>query len=445
MLLVFVGFIGTRVIERYYSHTVEQENSRRDDAPSDTAITDVVVQEQEVESAEPAQVIRETQNDPLPDNFLDGYEDVMEIGSVITDFSDSRDTLVWKNRPLMVYYSIDPSLSRLGQTYMENYRPRFGAIVLFQPRTGRVIAVNSYVNPDNPESTGKLREPIYTNGRIPAASIAKIITATAAVEVLGFSDNHILQYTGDKHTLNEYQLLEDLTAGIDISLRRAFAESINPVFGTLGMFELGANNLNKYAQNYGFNTTIPFIREVDTSHYGYPQSPREIARASSGFNYTNTLTAVHGAMIAGAVANKGTMIRPTMIDSIVDIHTGNNLYTRQGRYWRRAFMPDTYGSLNKMMEDVSRYGTAKSAFKYVRNSPRFNDFHYGGKTGTLTMDDYGMVDWFVGYLADQESVEQNIACAVLLIKPPKWRGRSSFIGAELMRRYIMDLQETSEE
>ncbi|ERP31533.1 penicillin-binding transpeptidase domain-containing protein [Chitinivibrio alkaliphilus] len=438
LFLILVSFFFSRVIIPSFRGEVEppkraDQTPVKDDARPDTT---------EPSDTVPTQEVALDTSATLPPSFSLTHDDLPQLlKSASQDFTGTPDTLVWQDRSMIVHYSMKPRLNRLGKSFMESYRPRFGAVVLFQPKTGRILSLSSYENPDNPESMSEFSTPVYTNASIPAASIAKIVTATAAVEILGHTEQHVLRYHGDKYTLEEDQLQQHLSAGIDISLRRAFAESINPVFGTMGIFELGANNLYTYAQNFGFNTKIPFMLPVDTSVFHYPQTNLEIAQAASGFSYTNTISPIHGALMAGAIANQGIMLTPTIVDSVIDLETEKQVYARSDSYWRRAFKAKNYPPLNEMMKDVSRYGTATSAFTFVRDSPRFRDFHYGGKTGTLTMAGYGLVDWFVGYLLDEDDVEQNVACAVVMIKPPRWQGRSSYIGAELMRRHVMNLQE----
>ncbi|MGM0443483.1 MAG: penicillin-binding transpeptidase domain-containing protein [Fibrobacterota bacterium] len=440
LIAAFLIYWSARIVysgnESAPSDTAPKETTVAAQSAPDTTAQEAVAAESETA---PPEV---TASEIVPEGFLT-EEEIPALASVMGGFRP-EDTLVWKDRSVQVFTSLETSLNKLSRMYMQEYRPRYGAVVVFQPRTGRVLGLHSYVNPDNDSTVQSLDMPLYTNGSIPAASIAKIISATAALEVLAYTSRSRIAYRGKKHTLYKSQIADTGDFPEEVSLRRAFAESLNPVFGSIGAHRLGANNLMKYAQSYGFNTQIPFVRAVDSSRFPYPDGSYAAAEHASGFTDSTTMSPLHGALIAGAVANKGVIIRPRIIDSVRDIAADSVVFRSAGKLWRRAFRSQTYDDLNILMKDVTVYGTARTAFRHIKNSPRFDGYSYGGKTGSIDMDGRGGVDWFIGYLRDS-SVSRNVACAVLLVNAPRWRGRSSYIGAELMRRHIMALQKRREQ
>ncbi len=399
------------------------------------AVKDTVVKE--------AKVLAPTPKKPVKPLNLEKFLPGGDIDSLLAQFpvvsTIALDTITFKGRELIRYYSTDTALLNSGNLYMQRYHPRFGAAVIMQPRTGRVLALSSYINPENPETVPHFAGPLYSK-TVPAASVAKTLTAAAAVEVCGLTTRSEIEYTGRNNTLFRNQLTPDVENGRTLSLRESYAKSVNPVFGRLGVLKLGANNLFKYAQKFGFNSTIPFEIPTDNSHFAFPEDATTIAEVASGFNQNTTLSPLLGALIGGAISNRGKMIAPTIIDSIVDMETGLQIYKRKPSLWRVATTEKTAAEVMVMMEDVVKYGTAQSAFKNVKASPRFNGFRYGGKTGTVDMDGYGQADWFVGFMKDSTNANQDIACGVFLVNGPKWTVHSSYIAAEMMRKHLMRLQ-----
>lgn len=380
--------------------------------------------------------------DRAPDGLFASIDDVKKsLEEIPANLVDEKDTVLWKGRKVVRYFSLDSSLTRLGDIYFKQYTPLYGAIVILQPRTGRVIALNSYEQTDRDnDSDKKLNGNLFASAQVPAASLAKLITATTAIEVAKYTPRTLVEFSGDRHTLYSKQLQRTLEKKQALMLREAFAYSVNPVFGRLGLFTLGSNNIYNYAQKYGFNTTIPFELPIEKSYFKKPEGEVELAELASGFNESTKISPMLGALMAGAVSNKGVMIAPTLVDSIVDLTTDGTVYKRNAVLWRRAASEETASQLIPLMEDVVKYGTATTAFKNIKNSPRFDGFLYGGKTGSKEMPGYGNADWFIGFLKDSTDINKDLACGIFLIHPPKWKVKSAYIGAEMMRNYVMTLQ-----
>jgi membrane peptidoglycan carboxypeptidase len=100
----------------------------------------------------------------------------------------------------------------------------------------------------------------------------------------------------------------------------------------------------------------------------------------------------------------------------------------------------TAARMRYMMGEVARYGTARSSFRYIRETLRFGETEYGGKTGTVDKDSLGKVDWFIGFIRHHSDPRQRLAVSVVTVHNENWTVHSSFIGAELMRRHINQIQ-----
>jgi len=149
--------------------------------------------------------------------------------------------------------SIDIYLQQYLLSLMDNLKtlnrgkPQRIALVVMQADTGKIIAMTGF-DLDNPD-TNPCMESDY-----PAASIFKIVTAAAAVETLGYTPKTQLYFNGNKYTLYKRQLKDVKNKYTSkISFSKAFAESINPVFGKIGKNYLGKEKLDHYADAFGFN------------------------------------------------------------------------------------------------------------------------------------------------------------------------------------------------
>ena len=142
---------------------------------------------------------------------------------------------------------------------------------------------------------------------------------------------------------------------------------------------------------------------------------------------------MHGALLAAAIANRGQMPAPMLIDRAVD---------RDGRPIAPAVANPRHvvdaaaaREVGRMMELTTRIGTAKGTFRDKRGR-RLLPFEVAGKTGTLSAEtDHGYVgySWFVGYAPAERP---TIAFAVVLGNNPNWRIKATYVGRHIVTEYL---------
>lgn len=362
------------------------------------------------------------------------------VGELMKDFppslSGKRDRIRFKNGTLLIHYSIDSALQHINRKLLKRYHPKYGAGVVIEPATGRVLSLVSYTR----EGEALIGRNLFCKNVFPAASIFKTVTAAAAIEKAALSPDSKLRTLGSNHTLYKSQLVKEPKHFREITFQEAFAYSINPVFGRIGLFLLGSDGLNEYANKFGFNAPIPFELANDKPVYSYPDTGFTIAEVASGFNQSTLISPLFGAMIAACISNRGRMLAPTIIDSILDPVSQKNIFTRKKKLWRMPVQSETASELTVLMKKVARYGTARKSFRYIKQSFRFKEVDYGGKTGNVDKDNIGKVDWFIGFCRHAKDPTQHVAVGVVTVHDENWTVHSSFIGAELMRKYIRQIQ-----
>jgi cell division protein FtsI/penicillin-binding protein 2 len=363
------------------------------------------------------------------------YEDVVEIAKVQPfNLTKNKDTISIKGKELIRHISLDTTLQALGTRLMKMYKPKYGAIVAIHPGTGRIVSLISFCNDTCPF----LGNDLYCKSIFPAASVYKTITAAAAIEKGNYTSQSLMKHIGRKSTLYRYQLEKDLRSFQEIPLEEAFAFSINPVFARLGMYGVGPDAVIEYGQKFGFNTTVPFELANEPSKLSSLDSQFTIAELASGFNEKTILSPLLGALIASAVSEKGVMPRPYLFDSIA-IKNDSCIYRAEIKDWRKPIKESTAKELRNMMQSVARYGTARKSFKTIRQSSQFDNFEYGGKTGSVDKDTTGRVDWFVGFARNPADKDQRIAIGAVTVHGAYWTVHSSYLAEEYFRAYLKSL------
>ncbi len=329
-----------------------------------------------------------------------------------------------------VNYSFDVKLQRSMESFFQSYGPDYGAFVAIDPVSGRILSMVSF------SKQNKIKENLALRATFPSASVFKVVTAAAAIEEHKISADTLIPFNGRKHTLYKGQIFKNqMTRWTQfITLKDAFAHSINTVFGKIGVFTVGSHSLRDYAGRFGFNRKIIADFSIEEGHALIPEDSWGLAESASGFTRGNTMSPLQGALIAASVANHGVIMEPYMVQSIAKAD-GSLLYSAVPKVAQVAIDPDTARVIRSLMKETVMRGTSRSSFRgFFRKDFSFMDV--GGKTGSLTGDSPpGKYDWFVGYA---DSGSQRIAFAALTIHQKQWRVKSSYLARLAIESYFRD-------
>lgn len=316
----------------------------------------------------------------------------------------SQFDIISQGRTYHLKTTLDPALQTLLLDRLDRKHARYIGIVAMNPFTGQVRAMVSYDEKDAQHNT-------CIGATFPSASIFKIITAAAAIEKLGLNAYSRLKYNGRKHTLYKFQLKDRNNRYTrHISLKDSFAQSINPVFGKLGARALKGTILENYARAFGFNQAIAFELPLLPGVIVVADKPYQWAEVASGFNRTTRITPLHGALIAAAVVNGGTLLEPTIIDSIQNAD-GETVYRGRLSPVRKAILPQTAREIRRLMATTVRSGTARKVFRGYRRDRVLSRLDLGGKTGSINNDP--RYDWFVGFAREKGGAVGLVVAALV--------------------------------
>lgn len=333
---------------------------------------------------------------------------------------------------------VNYSLHAVSQTRMEKqigaYRPDYAAFVAIDATTGRILNLISYSaaepNVDN----------LTLRATFPAASIFKVVTASAALDLQKAEPETVVAFNGANHTLYRKNVEDNRVNRWTrhITMREAFARSINTVFAKLGLFYVGGEDLKKYAERFLFNRAIPADLPVEQGVTEFSADDRwSVVSAASGFTRATTMSPLHGALIAAAVANDGTMMEPYIVDSLQEIG-GGDLYRVRPQAASVVFGPQTASRVRALFIETVQSGTSRKWFRKTLRRSVVDDVEFGGKTGSLTGESpRGKCDWFVGYAI---AGSHRIAVGVLTVNERRWRVKASELAAYFFANYLEDLR-----
>jgi peptidoglycan glycosyltransferase len=294
--------------------------------------------------------------------------------------------------------SIDRDLQRFVMDLLNRSMTQHSAAVVIRPDNGQILAMASYENIGN----GGKEENICLRADFPAASLFKIVAAAAAVEARGMNPETPLVFRGQKYTLYKSQLKEDnrkkgKTPGTKTTLREAFSDSINPVFGKLGIHHLGNDLISEYAERFLFNQPIPFDLFVAPSRYEKPMGDYALAEVASGFNKRTLISPLHAGLITASIANGGTMMEPWLVKSVRN-DAGEVLYQAAPSALANPINKKTASKMMVLMEGTVVEGTAKRAFEPLQRRRELRYVDLGAKTGTINgATDQCKYEWMTAF------------------------------------------------
>jgi penicillin-binding protein A len=336
-----------------------------------------------------------------------------------------------RNYPVSVEYATHPGLTTEMLKMFNQYKPDYGAFVALDATTGRILSLISYSHEENP-----LDQNLALRATFPSASVFKVVTAAAAISERKMNAGSIVSFNGRAHTLYKRNIFKETTNRwtTHMTLKDAFARSVNAVFGKLGVFIVGPTELKSYAEKFGFNRKISADLPVQEGKAEITEDPWEIAEAASGFTRLNTMSPLQGALIAAAIANEGRLMEPYIVSGLRNTD-GEKVFTGVPHLSQVVIDPEAAAEMKVLMRETVISGTGRGSFRGFKRG-EFGDIEVGGKTGSLTGDDpAGRYDWFVGYGV---SGEHRLALASLVISKEYWKVKSTVLARRAIELFFRD-------
>lgn len=356
-----------------------------------------------------------------------------QIGTLIREnkFPDEIDlSLDGGTQRAQIDYTLDDDSQEWMEKTISQYNADYTAFVAMDARTGRILSLVSHSATEPSTSNLTMR------ATFPAASIFKVVTASAALDLDKAKPETVVPFNGANHTLYKKNVQETRVTRWTrmMTMKEAFARSVNVFFGKLGLFIVGPQSLKTYAERYLFNQPIHSDFPVEMGHARIdPSDPWSVVQAASGFTRDTTMSPMQGALMAAAVANDGVMMEPYIVDSLTDTH-GKKMYEGTPHQASVVIAPEASSELRKLFNETVRAGTSRKSFRQTVRRSSFDEVEFGGKTGSLTgLSPAGKCDWFVGYARYRG---ERIAVAALSVNAKKWKVKSSMLANIFFTHYL---------
>lgn len=319
-----------------------------------------------------------------------------------------------KNPGDNVYTTLDVEIQQVADEQLSIYK---GAVVVTEVKTGKVLALVSHPDFDPNEITdiwdsllnndsSSVLVNRATQGLYPPGSTFKIVTALEYIRenpdtyqnytfgcpgYFRLDDSRINCYHGTNHG--------------QVDFRKSFAKSCNSSFANIGM-KLDRSAFKETLDDLLFNRDLPLTLTYAKSSVKVSDdmTTDDMMQTSIGQGKTQ-ITPMHLNMITCAIANRGLLMKPYVIDR-VENDAGNIV---------KAFKPSNYGKLleeseadilKELMISVVEDGTATKL--------KGLDYTAAGKTGSA---EYNNVKgdshaWFTGF-APAEDPE---VCVTIIVE-----------------------------
>jgi cell division protein FtsI/penicillin-binding protein 2 len=321
--------------------------------------------------------------------------------------------------PVRIEYTFDAALTEDVIRILRRARAQRGHVIVLDPRSGRVLA---YVSTD--------AERFPPTKPYPAASLVKVVTAAAALDLSPDRAREPCLYRGNPYRLSRSRVHRP-SRGHSSSLERALALSNNQCFAQLTVDTIGEEALLAAIDRFGWTSSPAPGHERGVVNRG--EGDYDLGRLGCGLAGCR-ITPLHAGQLAAILAH-GLRIEPWWIDRVSD-GDGRVLALPKPAPPQRVMSERIARELREMLVLTTTRGTARSAFRDRRGRSKLGPVLVAGKTGNLSgSDPKGRFEWFMGVAP---SDAPTIAVAVLQAQDHLWWARSSEIGADVFTKIFCD-------
>jgi peptidoglycan glycosyltransferase len=321
-----------------------------------------------------------------------------------------------------VSLTIDPVAQQAAYDALGSYQ---GAVVVLQPKTGRILAMvskptfdpNTLAGHNTAQVNSTYQSLLTAQGNPlidraiggdlnPPGSTFKPIVSAAAfgsgayTKDSQFPNPSALQLPGSNAVVHN-DTFSTCGPGTTVSIATAQILSCNIPFAELGM-QLGGAAIQKQANLFGFNQKLSIPIPVTPSKYPLLTDQAQVGQSSFG-QFDDQASPLQMAMVSAGIANGGVVMYPNLVDSI----RSSDLQTIQSftpKVFSTATTPAVASTIAQMMVDGVNSGVASNA--------RIKGVSVGGKTGTAqngTGQPYTL--WFTGF-APADNPQYAVAVVV---------------------------------
>ncbi|MGG3466571.1 penicillin-binding protein [Neobacillus pocheonensis] len=283
-----------------------------------------------------------------------------------------------------IYLTIDQKI----QTFLEDamnkvvkdYKPKKIIAIVADPKTGEILAMGQRpsFHPRTKEGIdeGWHNEAVETS--FEPGSTMKIFTLAAAVQENVFNPNELYK-SGSYQVTNKDKAIHDHNGSGwgTISYLEGVQRSSNVAFAKIAKEKLGFERFREYLTKFGFDKPTGIELPDETS--GKIQFTYPIEKITTAYGQGTAITPIQQIQAATAIANGGKMMKPHVVEKVVDHNTGEIIKDGSPEVVGTPISAETAKKVRDILETVvtSPKGTG------VRY--KIDGYSVAGKTGTANI------------------------------------------------------------
>lgn len=282
-----------------------------------------------------------------------------------------------------VALTIDPHIALFAEELLgvikERWKPEAAGILVIEPATGRILAMNAAPGFDPNHFSGATVSHFlnpFIQGRIEPGSVIKPLTLAAAIDAGAVTPETTYYDKGfrefDTERINNF----DKKGRGTVNMQEVLSQSLN-TGAVFAMERLGKEKFRDYFERFGLRekTDITLAGEI-TGDLRNLDSPRMIEFATASFGHGIAVTSLGLARALAALANDGWLMKPMIVE-------GEPMRVRQ------VVSEATAHTLTRMLVEVVDT-------KLAEGKGKIPGYSVAAKTGTAQLPD----PRFGGYSAD---------------------------------------------
>ncbi len=319
--------------------------------------------------------------------------------------------------------NIDEVIQFIAETELERGVEKFHAkgasIIVIDPFTGRILAMANRPT-YNPNTFNKALAEQRKNRSIcdffEPGSVFKIVTATAALEEEKVKETDKFNCENGEYRVANHILHDHTPHGI-LTFSEVISESSN--IGTTKVAQiLGPQLIYKYIKLFGFGDYLGIDLRGEVKGVTKPVS--QWSKTSIGavpIGQEVCVTTLQLASAISCVANGGMLMRPFIVDSIID-ENKTEIRKNYPLVLRQVMSQETAGRLKDILVKVVEDGTGKAA--------KIDSIKVAGKTGTAQKVEpngtYSHTKFIASFIGFAPADNPEIAIAISFDEPHPYYG-----------------------
>jgi len=311
------------------------------------------------------------------DKYLQEKDGYMKFQSDTKGYKlpDAKEQIIPPDNGSDVYLTIDQTIQTFlddaMNTAVKEYQPEKVIGVVANPKTGEILAMGTRpsFDPNVRNITNYLNDVI--SYPFEPGSTMKIFTLAAAIEEGVYNGNATFMsgsYTAGGETIRDHNRV----GWGSITYDEGVLKSSNVAFAKIAKEQLGTDKLLEYIGRFGLDrpTGIDLEGEVENRiNFKY-----EIDRVSTSFGQASSVTPIQQIQAATAIANGGKMMKPYVVDKIVDPDTNKTVLDHKPQVAGQPVSADTAEQVLDLLGKVVTDGTGRPY--------NIEGYQVAGKTGT---------------------------------------------------------------